>query len=1080
MKPTLEEGQSQPLQSASQCLSATLRLLALAQADTALAAKFSQAFEVYEFQLGDQLVSYTPPSTSDHEPSNCDFYLVCQGRVRLLGFDQQRRRQVSALVLEEGETFGADHFYDVSLPYQAIAAGPGQVARIPYAKLEPWLETLPHLRDYLLQQTQHWQRLIFCKTSTALRSLPSHQLRQLIPYLVEEQIPAGEALVQATPPGSGYFWLRRGQIQSQSNASQPPTVGESWGYPNPIPSEWTAQTDLLVYRLPIEHWEAAQAIIAAILPGASTGEIDPSRDVIATSNGKSLQTADSGIVLSQLQPAHRPGNRRLQPRLQRTSPNSLDAGVSQPNASQSNLQTNHRQAESPSVAFPKPGSRRRQGRWFWQGYPLIRQQSASDCGVACLAMVGQYWGKRFGINYLRNLAEVDRAGTSLKRLAATAESLGFHARPVRASLSRLKEEINPWIAHWQGDHYVVVYRVKGNRVLIADPAIGQRSLSVPDFQKGWSGYALLLDPTDQLKAAEAEAQKKSLNRFWGLLWPHRAILLQIILASLLLQVFGLVTPFLTQVILDRVVVQKSLITLHVFAIGLLLFSVWRVGLVTIRQYLLDYFSNRLDLTLISGFISHTLMLPLKFFELRQVGDIITRVQENQKIQLFLTRQAISTWLDALMVFVYLGLMFYYNWNLTLLVLAIIPPIVILTLVATPLLQRISREIFNQEAAENSSLVEMLTGVATVKTAAAERDLRWRWEDLFTRTLNAQFRGQKLTNGLQAASGLINALGSTALLWYGAMLVIQDQLTIGQFVAFNMLIGNVINPILELVGLWDEFQEVVISVERLDDVFLTEPEESPQKPMLVLPRLRGDVRFEKMTFRYGQDEERNTLQNISFEVRSGQTTAIVGRSGSGKSTLVNLLQGLYHPNKGRIWMDEHDIRHVSPQSLRSQLGVVPQECFLFSGTILENITLYRPEFGLNHVVEVAKLAEAHAFIQDLPLGYNTKVGERGSNLSGGQRQRIAIARALLGNPRILILDEATSSLDTESERRFQQNLARISRDRTTFIIAHRLSTVRHADCIFVLDQGILAERGTHDELISLQGLYYHLAQQQLDL
>ncbi|MDV2993509.1 MAG: Leukotoxin export ATP-binding protein LtxB [Chroococcidiopsis sp. SAG 2025] len=571
-----------------------------------------------------------------------------------------------------------------------------------------------------------------------------------------------------------------------------------------------------------------------------------------------------------------------------------------------------------------------------------------------------------------------------------------------------------------------------------------------------------------------------MGRYWGLLWPYRSILLQIILASVLLQVFGLVTPLFTQIILDQVVVNKSLGTLHVFAIGLLLFGIWSIGVGAIRQYLLDYFSNRLNLTLISGFISHTLMLPLQFFESRQVGDIITRVQENQKIQLFLTRQAVATWLDALMIFIYLGLMFYYNWKLTLLVLAIIPPIVILTLVATPIMQRISREIFKQDAAETSSLVEMLTGVATVKMAAAERDLRWRWEDLFTATLNTQFRGEKLSNGLQVASGAINTFGSTLLLWYGATLVIQDQLTIGQFVAFNMLVGLVIAPILALVNLWYELQEVLISVERLDDVFTAQPEESPEKPLLVLPRLRGDVRFENVTFRYDPEDDRNTLQNISFEVKAGQTVAIVGRSGSGKSTLVSLLQGLYHPNKGRIWMDEHDIRHVSPQSLRSQLGVVPQECFLFSGTILENITLYRPEFALEQAIEVAKLAEAHAFIQDQPLGYNTKVGERGSTLSGGQRQRIAIARALLGNPKILILDEATSSLDTESERRFQQNLARISRDRTTFIIAHRLSTVRNADYILVLDKGEVAERGTHDELMAKKGLYYHLAQQQLDL
>ncbi len=281
-------------------------------------------------------------------------------------------------------------------------------------------------------------------------------------------------------------------------------------------------------------------------------------------------------------------------------------------------------------------------------------------------------------------------------------------------------------------------------------------------------------------------------------------------------------------------------------------------------------------------------------------------------------------------------------------------------------------------------------------------------------------------------------------------------------------------------MWDELQEVLISVERLNDVFDTSPEEIPGKPLLTLPRLQGEVRFENVTFRYDIEEQRNTLQNISFEVQAGETVAIVGRSGSGKTSLVKLLQALYYPTSGTIWIDGHDIRHISPHSLRSQLGVVPQECFLFSGTILENITLYRSEFSLEQAIEVAKLAEAHAFIQSMPLGYNTKVGERGANLSGGQRQRIAIARALLGEPRILVLDEATSSLDTESERRFQQNLTRLSRERTTFIIAHRLSTVRNADCILVLDQGILAEKGTHQELMAKQGLYYHLAQQQLAL
>jgi ATP-binding cassette, subfamily B, bacterial HlyB/CyaB len=728
-----------------------------------------------------------------------------------------------------------------------------------------------------------------------------------------------------------------------------------------------------------------------------------------------------------------------------------------------------------AVEFPKP---LKQKFRFGQKYPWLEQQSAADCGATCLAMISLYWGKRLSLNTLRELAGVGRSGASLKNLAKTAETLGYQARPVRASLNRLLEQKNPWIAHWQGDHYVVVYPIKGDRLLVADPAQGKRYFSRQEFVQGWTGYALLLDPTEILGSIATD--KPSFNRFFRLLFPYRALGLQVILISLLIQVFGLITPLFTQIILDKVVVNRSLSTLNVFAFGVLIFGLWSVGLTGIRQYWLSYLSNRLDLTMISGFIRHTLKLPLKFFESRHVGDIITRVNENEKIQRFLVGQVILAWLDFLMGFVYLGLMFFYNWQLTLLVIALIPPIALLTLFATPFLRQISREVFNESAQQNSALVETITGIATVKSLGAEGELRWRWEEHLTSFLNARFRGQKLGINLQAASGTINSIGSTALLWYGATLVIQDQLTIGQFVAFNMLIGKVLSPVLALVHLWDELQEVTISIERLDDIFSSTPEETSDKPLLMLPRVRGEIRFDNVIFRYDANDESNILQNISFAIQAGETVAVVGRSGSGKSTLFKLLQGLYYADSGSIWIDGHDLKQISPTSLRSQLGVVPQECFLFSGTILENITLYRPEYSLEEAIEAAKLAEAHAFIQSLPLGYNTKVGERGTNLSGGQRQRIAIARALLGDPRILLLDEATSSLDTESERRFQQNLTRLSRDRTTLIIAHRLSTVRSADCILVLDRGLLVERGTHDQLMALEGLYYHLARQQLDL
>jgi ATP-binding cassette subfamily B protein len=1028
-------------------------------ADPAFVSKLTAQLDVRDFELGEEIVAYQPQSPG-HEASAGDrqnslLYVVCQGRVRLLCPSIDRQREVPAEMLGIGATFGQEHhFCRTSLPYRTIAAAKCRIVCIAAADLDTLCKGTPQLWTRLYRQAQKRECLLFFKYFSPEGYLPSKRLQSLSEVLRECRIEAGMYLSQAAPANVGRYWLRQGIIGDRTDSSPtPPSVGEGWGYPQTVPVSWVAETDLLLYKLPKEHWEKAKEALPA-LTDASANVASRATDPLAVRNSRVAGQATGMAVCAnaaELAPA---------------DGSALSRELPSPSSSQ----------VTASAVFPKPARRRLLD--VLDRYPFIEQQSSSDCGPACLAMVGLYWGKRFPLPALRERANVGLAGASLVSLAKAAEWLGFRARPVRASLSRLAEQQNPWIAHWEGNHFVTVYRVEDNRVLIADPARGRRSLSRPEFEADWTGYGLLLDPTQRLR--ETEIKKASLGRFIQELGPYRDSIWQVLLASLLIQVFSLVTPFFTQVILDQVVVQKSLPTLHVFAIGLLLFGIGSLGLTAVRQYLLSYLSNLLNLTLISGFIHHTLKLPLQFFESRRVGDITTRVDENNKIQRFLVQQVAIAWLNCLTGFVYLGLMLHYNWRLTLLVVALIPPIVLLTLGATPLLRKVALEIFNEAADQNSALVEMMSGVSTVKAAAAEEELRWRWEERLTRQLNAQFRGQKLGINLQAATGAVNTLGNTALLWYGATLVIQDQLTIGQLVAFNMMIGYVLDPVIQLVQLWDELQDVSISVERLNDVFEAQPEASTQTDLTVLPQLQGEVRFEDVTFRYGEDEDRYTLRNISFAVQPGQTIAIVGRSGSGKSTLVKLLQGLYYPNSGCISVDGFDIRHVSLPSLRSQLGVVPQECFLFSGTILENITLFRPEFTLEEVTDAAKLAEAHGFIQAQPLGYNTKVGEQGTNLSGGQRQRIAIARALLGHPRILILDEATSSLDTESERRFQQNLARIRRDRTTFVIAHRLSTVRNADGILVLDRGVLVERGTHDQLIALQGLYYHLAQQQLDL
>ena len=999
----------------------------------------SQEFEILNYELGDLIPLQSNSGEREADTKSQYFYLICEGRVRLLGFDETRKRQVSTNLVSEGEAFGGVSLWqESSLPYEVRAASKIQVARITVAKLQPFFKQLPELAIKWRFLVHEQQKSIFFKTATELRSLSSQRLKQLLPYLVEKKVRAGTKILAKDEHIR--FWLRNGRVKDESFNS-----GDSWGASDDK-EFWVAQTNVLFYELPQANWQ----VFSELAPGLVT-----SWGYSTNSQSSQLIPASNVNTLSNLRP---PGNTK--------------ALIPQEDVIQAEGQE---VIDSESeVEYPKPLKRRR----LWKTYPHIEQQSSSDCGAACIAMINRYWGQPISINYLRELIGIGRAGASLKNLAAAAETLGYHARPVRASLNKIIDHKNPWIAHWNGEHYVVVYRVRNNKFLVADPAAGKFEVSRTEFLACWTGFALLLEPTENL--TQAPTEKRSLTQFFSLLLPYRSVGIMIILASFLIQILGLVSPLFTQIILDQVVVNRSQSTLNVLVIGMLMFSALGIGLGSVRNYLLSYLANRLDLTMIAGFINHALNLPLKFFESRRVGDIITRVQENQKIQQFLIQNVLLSWLDFVTGFVYLALMLYYNWRLTGLILLLIPPIVGLTLAATPLLRKVSRERFNATADQNSSLVEMMTGISTVKAVTAEKDLRWRWEELLTRQLNVQFKGQKLAINLGLLSGMINSIGGAALLWYGATLVIRGELSIGQYVAFNMMKGYIISPVLVLVGLWDELQEVLISVERLNDVFDSKVEESPGSNKLVLPRLKGEIELDNVTFRYGDDDEANILQNISLTIKSGQTVAIVGRSGSGKSTLVKLIQGMYPPSKGEIVVDGHNLQHVSLQSLRSQMGVVPQDCFLFSGTILENITLYRPEFTLEQVTATAKVAEAHAFIQSLPLGYNTKVGERGDNLSGGQRQRIAIARSFLGNPPILILDEATSSLDTESERRFQENLTRLSRQRTTIIIAHRLSTVMNADCIVVLDRGLIVEKGTHKELIANQGLYHQLAKQQLSM
>ncbi|MBD2729938.1 peptidase domain-containing ABC transporter [Nostoc sp. FACHB-892] len=955
-------------------------------------------------------------------------YIILAGKVRLLDRTDNLIASVGAgTSFAQLTLFPEEQFQ----PYVARASVNLKLGYIPGNCLRSLIRKYPSIGQHLHHQAVLWDLLLLCRQNAALNNAAYEGVMQIQPLLEQHNLQINK-LPSSLLKDQQLWILRRGELLHTSGLKL--TAGNIYTL-SQLPKErgWQVTQPTQLYSLSRSHWETALQYVPQL------AELDA-----APSANNHPIAASEPVIFPQF---------TVEPK------------------NQFKKKINKAYFPSPTVKIGHLWQR------ITRRYPFFEQQSASDCGAACLVMVGLYWGKRFSVNRLRDIANVDRDGSSLRGLAAAAESIGFSTRPVKASLDKLAQQSLPAIVHWEGKHYIVVYEVKGDRVIVGDPAIGQRTLSHTEFKAGWTGYTLLLQPTALLR--ETKETNTPFWQFFELTKPHWLVLLEVFIASILIQIFGLITPLFTQLLLDRVVVQRSDLTLTAVGIGLVIFSLFRVAITGLRQYLLDHTANRVDLALIVGFISHTFRLPLNYFESRYVGDIISRVQENRKIQRFLTGEALSIFLDLLTVFVYVGLMFWYSWKMALLTLVIVPPFVLLALIATPFLQRVSREIFGAHNEETGYLIQSLTGIRTIKSMAVEQTVRWHWEELFGKSVKKTFSGQVIGNTLQIFSSGIEAVITAVLLWFGAWQVIQNELTIGQLIAFNMLLGNVINPFQRLILLWNDLQEVLIAVERINDVIDAEPEEDLQhQSHQSLPPIRGYIRFDKVTFRYHPESDKNTLENISFEVQPGQTIALVGRSGSGKTTISKLILGLYPPTEGKILIDGYDITALSLRSLRQQIGVVDQDTFLFGSTIRENISLGHPEASLEEIIEAATQAGAHQFIKELPMGYETQIGEGGGTLSGGQRQRLAIARALVGNPRLLILDEATSSLDAESERIIQTNLNTILQDRTTVVIAHRLSTVRNADRILVLDKGLLVESGTHDQLMAKRGKYFYLNQQQL--
>ncbi len=691
-----------------------------------------------------------------------------------------------------------------------------------------------------------------------------------------------------------------------------------------------------------------------------------------------------------------------------------------------------------------------------------------DSGVEALVLIARYHKIAADVQQIRHLSGSGKKQLSDGDLILAARTLGLKSRKVAVRPERLAKTPFPALALDQLGRHLIVTACDGDKVLVLEPGAGKPTVILSEvLWQRCNGDFLLFASRASLTG---ELAKFDFTWFIPAIVKYRKILLEVFFVSALIQLFGLVSPLMFQVVMDKVLVNNALSTLNVVCIGLLISSIAEVLLTGLRNYVFSHTTNRMDVELGSRIFRHILALPVGYYATRRVGDTVARVKELENIRNFLTGQALTAIIDSLFSVVFIAVMCLYSVKLTLIVLLSLPVYVIITTVIIPAFRRRLNEKYARGADNQSFLVETVSAIETVKSSAVEPLFIRQWDNLLAGYIAASFRVSNLGNVGQQLVQFVGKTVTVLTLFLGAKLVISGALSVGALIAFNMMSQRVSAPILRLAQLWQDFQQVGISMQRLGDILNTRTENLQGRNSQ--PSLKGAIRFENVRFRY-KPEAPAVLNNISFEIEPGKVIGVVGRSGSGKSTLTKLIQRLYLPESGRVWIDGTDIALADPSWLRRQIGVVLQENILFGRSIRENIALTDPGIPLESVINAAKLAGAHDFISEMPEGYDTRIGEHGSGLSGGQRQRIAIARALITNPRILIFDEATSALDFETERVIHKNMQAICQGRTVIIIAHRLTAVRTADTILVMEKGMIVEQGSHLHLIEENGLYSHL-------